>query len=173
MTTTLNPVRLNLGCGDIYKEGFINIDQYNPKADSKVDLSVFPYPFEKDYADEIVMSHVIEHISWQSTTLVLSELYRILVPNGKLSLSYPDFELCAKSFLENRMGMKWTWWIQTLYGMQINDGQYHKAPIVTAKLIGDLTNIGFGNFNVIEDTEWDRTVTCVKTEGLPWFVEAL
>ncbi|TSC67282.1 MAG: methyltransferase type 11 [Parcubacteria group bacterium Gr01-1014_72] len=53
--------RLNFGCGDFRKEGFINLDG-NPAVQSDVlhDLDVFPYPFPNNTFELIEGDHVLE-----------------------------------------------------------------------------------------------------------------
>ena len=62
MTNNSQLVKLNLGCGGSRVEGYINVDLYSEARDLQCDLSKFPYPFKDNSADEIVMSHVIEHL---------------------------------------------------------------------------------------------------------------
>ena len=40
--------KLNLGCGNDYKDGFVNVDIGNCKKDLEHNLEIFPYPFEDD-----------------------------------------------------------------------------------------------------------------------------
>lgn len=82
--------KLNLGCGEDRKEGFLHID-HNPLAHPEVlhDLNVFPYPFEEGELDEVVASHVIEHLD--KPFLVMQELHRILKVDGTLEVRVPHF----------------------------------------------------------------------------------
>ena len=60
---TINKVKLNLGCGSKKLEGYINIDKYDTyKPDIIHDLEKFPYPFEDNSINEILLSHVLEHV---------------------------------------------------------------------------------------------------------------
>ncbi len=61
-------MKLNLGCGNDVRNGYINCDNgssnqllANAKI-LKVDLLEFPWPFESNSADEILMNHVLEHM---------------------------------------------------------------------------------------------------------------
>ena len=170
MTNNSQLVKLNLGCGGSRVEGYINVDLYSEARDLQCDLSKFPYPFKDNSADEIVMSHVIEHLSWQITERVLEEVYRILKPGGMFVVGFPDFLECARNYVENKQGLR-DWWKQTIYGMQINDGQYHKAPIVTEDFIDIMRSIGLKTIEVTgEDTrDYNRQIKAIKTEPLNWF----
>jgi predicted SAM-dependent methyltransferase len=57
-------VKLNLGSGGEPREGYLNIDK-NPCApgvDVVHDLDQYPWPFESEVADEILMEHCLEHL---------------------------------------------------------------------------------------------------------------
>lgn len=82
--------KLNLGSGDDYKEGYVNLD-WNPRyrLDVMHDLDVFPYPFEDNEFDEIYTSHVLEHV--ENLTATLKELERITKPGGIVHIRVPHF----------------------------------------------------------------------------------
>ncbi len=82
--------KLNLGCGLDYKEGFTNVDFCvgdSFKFDIKHDLEKFPYPFEDNEFDYILMDNVLEHL--EDTIKVLEELHRISKPNAKIEIYVP------------------------------------------------------------------------------------
>ena len=59
-------VKLNLGCGKIIlnkEEGWVNVDKLPlDGVDVRHDLFTFPWPFDNNYADYIMASHIVEHI---------------------------------------------------------------------------------------------------------------
>jgi len=75
-------MKLNLGCGNSIKEGYKNLDY------PEIDLEKIPYPFDDNSVDEVVLSHVLEHL-WIKPTLVIEEIHRILKPNGIFILKLP------------------------------------------------------------------------------------
>ena len=160
------PVKLHLGCGGNILEGFVNVDKFNKKADIQADL--INLPFEDGCAEVVYAFHVIEHIHWPLQIPLYEEFYRVLQKGGQLHLGYPEWEVCARNFLNNEGGKKWTWWIQTLYGQQSAPGLEHLSPIVTNHLIEQLVQIGFGEFEHKLDGA-DSELKCIKTEPLPWF----
>ena len=81
-------VKLNLGCGEDKKAAYVNIDwQQECKPDVVHDLNSIPYPFPANSFDEILASHVIEHLDRPFE--IMKELHRILRPNGLLHIRVP------------------------------------------------------------------------------------
>ena len=84
-------VKLNLGCGNTSKEGYINVDRVlNKTVDKIVDLNITPYPWKDNSIEEINIDQVVEHITLP-IDVFLFECYRILKPNGVMHLSTPNF----------------------------------------------------------------------------------
>ena len=82
--------KLNLGSGEDYKEGFVNVDwQPLAKADVEHNLNSFPYPFEANSFDYIEAFHILEHLDRPFD--VMRELHRILKPEGELVVRVPHF----------------------------------------------------------------------------------
>ena len=80
--------KINLGCGEKYLDGYINCDWLPTiKADKHFDLNRIPYPFESDFADEIFMDNVLEHLD--SIPQVMGELHRVLRVGGLLRIIVP------------------------------------------------------------------------------------
>jgi SAM-dependent methyltransferase len=82
--------RLNLGSGKNYLEGYINVDN-NPhsKADVVHDLNSYPYPFEDNEFDEVLASHIIEHLN--DPLDFLQEIYRVSKKGAKIIIKCPHF----------------------------------------------------------------------------------
>lgn len=73
-------MKLNLGCGFNKAEGYLNVDASAECApDQVVDLEQLPWPFDDDCAEEIQMSHVLEHLGAAPDTFldIMKELYRV------------------------------------------------------------------------------------------------
>jgi len=94
--------KLNLGCGQFPKEGYVNLDiNPNAKADVFHDLTKFPYPFDDNSFSLIEVDHVLEHL--EDTVKVMKELHRILKIEGRLIIKVPHF---SRGFTnpEHKMG---------------------------------------------------------------------
>jgi len=82
--------KLNLGCGEIKKEDYVNIDwQSSVNPDVQHDLNIVPYPFPDSYFDLIEADHVLEHLD--KPFLIMKELHRLMKPGGKLVIRVPHF----------------------------------------------------------------------------------
>mgnify|MGYP001206309351 CR=1 FL=1 len=85
-------MNLNLGCGNKILPGFVNVDKFNVyEVDIVHDLEVFPYPFEDNSVDIILLSHVLEHIGQTPDIFnnIIRELYRICKNDAKIEINVP------------------------------------------------------------------------------------
>ena len=82
--------KLNLGCGEFHREGYVNVDCYAVSApDVRHDLEQIPFPFADNEFDEILLEHVLEHLS--DPFAVMRELHRIAAPEAIVKISVPHF----------------------------------------------------------------------------------
>ena len=81
---------LDVGCGWNKTPGAIGIDA-NPKAHADVihDLGSVPYPFPDNEFDQIICSHVAEHVP--DVMAFVTELYRIAKPDGRITIITPHY----------------------------------------------------------------------------------
>jgi len=85
-------IKLNLGCGSKILEGYINVDKFDYyNVDRVHDLEKFPYPFKDDTVNEIILSHVLEHIGQNPDTFngILKEIYRICKNQAIIHIAVP------------------------------------------------------------------------------------
>jgi len=82
------PLRLNMGCGSDIRTGYINLDNAELEGvDVAHSLESFPYPFEDDTFEEIILINVLEHL--EDTIKVMEEIWRIARPGAKVILRVP------------------------------------------------------------------------------------
>lgn len=84
--------KLNLGCGQNKIEGFINVDKYTSYSPEVVwDLETFPWPFESNSADEILLNHSLEHMGATADIFfgIMKELYRVASPSAQIAINVP------------------------------------------------------------------------------------
>jgi SAM-dependent methyltransferase len=81
---------LDLGCGQRKHPGSVGLD-ISPDTDADVvhDLDEFPYPFDDDSFDQVLMQDVIEHV--ERPYAVIAELARICRPGAGIQLRTPHF----------------------------------------------------------------------------------
>ena len=85
-------MKLNLGCGNKIMEGYVNVDKFNLyNIDIKHDLEKIPYPFETESVEEIILSHVLEHIGQDPNVFIqiLKEFYRICKNQDLINIAVP------------------------------------------------------------------------------------
>jgi len=85
-------IKLNLGSGSKILPGYTNVDKfdtYNP--DIVHDLEKFPYPFKNNSVNEILLSHVLEHVGQNPDIFnkIIRELYRICVNGTIINIKVP------------------------------------------------------------------------------------
>lgn len=85
-------LKLNLGCGFRKLEGWTNVDKRGECApDEIVDLEKFPWPWPDSSAEEIRLTHVLEHIGSTPTTFLnfIKELWRICQTGATIKVLVP------------------------------------------------------------------------------------
>jgi predicted SAM-dependent methyltransferase len=92
------PVKLNLGCGPNAKDGWVNIDLFNDKADLRLDLRE-PWPFPDNSVSYIYSEHAFEHFEFHlEVPRFLGQAIRVLVPGGIFDVVVPDTEPVLKAY---------------------------------------------------------------------------
>ena len=177
---TSQPLKLNLGCGPNRKEGWVNVDLYDPRADLRLDLRE-PWPFPADIASHIYSEHVFEHFEFHvEVPRFLAEARRILRTGGVFDVVVPDSNPAIKAY-GNPGAAYWLtsakrWhpeWCQTELD-HINyhfrqDGE-HKYAWDAESLARTLRDAGFTHvsqreFNLQMDTE-DRRIGSLYMVGI-------
>jgi SAM-dependent methyltransferase len=80
----------DLGCGARKTDGAFGVDAAPlPGVDLVHDLAVRPYPLPDDCADEVVLSHVLEHV--EDPIAVLDEVWRLSRPGAAVLIRTPHY----------------------------------------------------------------------------------
>ena len=95
-------MKLHLGCGQYYLEGYVNVDypasehqvQKSLRADLFRDLSTLTYPGAS--VEEVRLHHVFEHFSRPVALALLCRWRDWLVPGGTLRIETPDLMASAR-----------------------------------------------------------------------------
>ena len=91
---------------------------------------------------EVVLYHTIEHIPKIYWNGIFGEVYRVLVPQGKFYLSFPEFSKCVENYLSNYKGEK-EFWEHTIYGRQLSPSDFHVAICERDVIKRTLVQCGF------------------------------
>jgi hypothetical protein len=85
-------MRLNLGCGADKRAGWHNVDKsgtFSP--DEIVDLERLPWPWKDGSVDEILLSHVLEHLGATPEAYIgiMKELWRVCRGGATITIVVP------------------------------------------------------------------------------------
>lgn len=91
-------LKLHVGCGDRYLQGFVHVD-VRPLDHIDVVTEAHELPmFEDASVDLVYHCAVLEHISRWKSVGVLKEWHRVLKPGGVLMSSVPNFEAYVEAY---------------------------------------------------------------------------
>ena len=129
---------------------------------------------EDGTADEIYVSHFLEHVSHTEVRRVLALWYSKLKVGGKIYINVPDLEWARKRLLrftacqymggyynkfEGEHGL-----VSIFYGSQSHPGEYHKSGFISDSLYLLLKDTGFKDVS-IEQVEEAHDMGCLIGEG--------
>ena len=155
-------VKLNLGCGNDRREGYINVDAYVEDADLKLDI--FDLPLAAGTVDKILSSHMLEHLGKYEVPKALADWHRVLKDGGRIQLNLPDLEWMVQHWLEQPESGRWGWSLDALYGLQTHAGEHHKTGFTVARVEQLLAEAGFSD--VVVTSTWSHGVRCVWAEAV-------
>lgn len=117
-------MKLHLGCGKKYLDGYKHIDLIkDTHIDFVCDISDMKEIIEDNSVEEIYVSHTLEHFFRKNIFDILLEWRRILKNDGILRIAVPDFNACIEYYKENGnlediIGL--------LYGGERNEYDFHR-----------------------------------------------
>ena len=96
------PLRLNLGSGIDYRDGYINIDLTSDyKTDIRMDFTKIDEVFPPGSVDEIIMYHSLNYLTlWQARDLFRTAL-GLLAPGGRLIIETVNLEQAIAKIRQN------------------------------------------------------------------------
>jgi len=142
------PVRLNLGCGHIPLDGYVNVDM---RALPGVDVvaPVDNLPFEIDTVGEIFSAHVLEHFPQAALERqLLPYWHSLLVPGGTLRSVVPDIEAMIDQYRSGEISFENL--RQVAYGGQEYEGDFHHTAFTPESLSALLETTGFVEIELVE-----------------------
>lgn len=127
-------MKINLGCGEDIKEGYINIDIRNlPGVDVVADVRKLP--FSKGSIDEIIALDIYEHISHNESQRMLVHWVSILKEGGLLFIKGPCINRMIQYFITENLDNNNTnldnieMYISAIFGYQDHSENVHRTII--------------------------------------------
>jgi predicted SAM-dependent methyltransferase len=150
-------VKLHLGCGTVYKPGFVNVDL---RADSVADVvaDVMRLPFPDGSVDRIEAFQVLEHFDLVHSRYVLAEWSRALAEDGTLVIETPDVEQTLEKFVRSDLKSQERT-LQWVFGID-SPGLAHKTGFTRDILASALKEAGF------DSIRWRKQETHGYEEGM-------
>jgi SAM-dependent methyltransferase len=91
--------RMNWGCGSNIEKGWINVDRRDNLRGLDINCDIRDgLPLEDDSIDYIASMMALQEVPYDSLVPVLSELRRVLKPDGVLRLGLPDLERLVAAY---------------------------------------------------------------------------
>lgn len=165
-------MKLNVGCGSTWLEGFTNIDLYRADAPVHDDARTLA-TFADDSADEILASHVLEHLGRYEAPAAVAAWKRVLKPGGILRVIVPDVPKQIKlwlRFYEADDPRVWEFRSFTIWGNQVHPGEYHKWGYDIHTLRQLLADAGFVSIALeygpgLDTDLGDQETACIHAEA--------
>lgn len=144
--------KLNLGCGEDIRRGYINIDaRHGPGVDLVLDITR-KLPFADGSVGEVIAYDVLEHLIEADQEKLLVEIGRVLAKNGVLKVRMPDIEAIWEQMADDPETRNWF-----LYGDTEKQGIWgaHKTGHT---LLSIATTFRMCGFKIVkyasENTNW-------------------
>jgi predicted SAM-dependent methyltransferase len=131
------PLKLHIGCGKRFIDGFIHVDAY-PGAHVNLvcDLRDLGKHFVPGSISEIYACHVLEHFGRHEVSHLMIEWAKLLKPGGLMRIAVPDLEAVFEHYAIHQNLPIVT---GLLYGGQTTPLDYHQIGF-TLRTLSDLMN---------------------------------
>lgn len=142
-------IHLQLGCGDYWIEGAINIDiSVYGGTDMLWDIRK-GLPFQPEVVEIIEAYEVLEHLSKHEAFNVLEDWKKVLIPEGKVKISVPDMDGLIAMYEKDKAKA-----IEMIYGFE--DHPHHKQGYTQESLKVLFEQHGFKNVVVTKGSMPER-----------------
>ena len=137
------PTKLNVGCGQDKREGYLNIDVDPICAPDLLivngDYSAIP----RRYFSEVLAKDVLEHFPRAQTLAALLDFADYLVDGGKLIVQTSSILHVAAKLHESNFYPHHHAWTICLFGNQVHSGDFHYSGFTEVTLRNHLIAAGF------------------------------
>lgn len=146
-------MRLNIGCGRMVLDGYVNVDMVrSPKAPRDpehvgVDMRLVHDYFPARTFDEVLALHVIEHVYRWEVPGMVKGWRAVMKPGALLIIEAPDVVKCARNLLAGATDQLCMW---GFYGDPSHEDEFmcHRWGWTSATLAPVLASCGFGNMRL-------------------------
>lgn len=106
--STRRGLSLNLGCGDRYVDGWVNVDWDTPhRVDQRVDLAG-ELPWEPGSVSRIYAGHLLEHLERETCARLAERLLRCADPTGCVAVIVgPDVDVTRRQVADGTFDYDW------------------------------------------------------------------
>lgn len=141
-------IKLNLGCGHLPLDGYINVDMRELLG---VDIvaEVGCLPFQLQSVNEISSAHLLEHFPQEELSRRLLPYWRsLLVDGGRFHAVTPD----GRAMLAGVAAGTYSWeeFREVLFGGQDYEGDFHYNLFTPQSLSGVLERAGFRDVRIVD-----------------------
>jgi predicted SAM-dependent methyltransferase len=92
---------LNVGCGDLVKDGWLNVDAAPASAARYYYNAVNPLPLRPGSVEHIHAEHFLEHLEYFDACQFIHECFRVLKVGGSFRVVVPDLEKYINAYYTN------------------------------------------------------------------------
>jgi len=118
---------LDLGCGQDKKEGYLGLDIHPWPCVDVVHDATTGLPFPDNHFDKVYSGMFFEHLGKFQVPPMLRECHRVLREGGELRIIVPDLDKVLADFLKAPLGDKYHFPLDTVFGGQAHEGEFHKT----------------------------------------------
>jgi predicted SAM-dependent methyltransferase len=154
-------MKINLGCGNDIRSGYINIDrlppnQMPPDVYRQGDIQSLDWLTEDGCVEEILAMDCLEYLPINVVHSAIANWANKLVSGGVLKILVPDCHAVAKAFSSGQLNL--SEYLTLMFGTQ-NDNDKRLSAIDVTTLFETLRNLGL-------------SISLKRYEGVAVYVEA-
>ena len=144
-------IKLNLACGDLYADGYINIDnksQYDGTFKVDMEADILLLDWDENSVDEILLSHFLMYIPYDDVPKILTKWYGWLKEGGLLVMEQGNVKVVAQKIIESNDPeiINGKDGVRQLYGFETTVG--HKWAWCPETIVPILKKIGFKDIRI-------------------------
>ena len=150
-------VKLHLGCGSDYKHGWVNIDiDTSVRADIYTNFGSVKDYFNENTVEIVSMSHSISYLNLWQARIFFSDVYKLLLKDGKLDIEFPDIVKCAKIIISESDNVTYLEGIRGVFAFDLDQikNKEHYTPYSFGwsawQIKEELLKVGFNDVQILE-----------------------